>query len=352
LRPEAKKAIRKCAKAHIKTVMITGDHKLTACAIAKQAGILSGNLISMTGDELTKITDSQLDDVIEKVAVFARVTPDHKLRIVKAFKRRGHIVAMTGDGVNDAPAIKEADIGVSMGITGTDVTKQAADVILLDDNFSTLVGAVEQGRTIYSNIRKFVRYLISCNIGEVVTMFVSIIMGLPIILLPTQILLVNLVTDGLPAIALGLEPPDDNIMTKTPRKSKDSFFNDGLMGNIVIRGILIGMFTIASFVIMLQLSGDLHISRTGALFTLVVSQLIHVFECKSEDRGLFSIDYKNNIFLVISVIISLACLLAAIYVPMLTTVFSTVPLNTTQLLYSFGMACAVPLLSSIFKVKK
>lgn len=352
LRPEAKKAIRKCAKAHIKTVMITGDHKLTACAIAEQAGILKTNHICMTGDELSKLTDSQLDDVIEKVAVFARVTPDHKLRIVKAFKRKGHIVAMTGDGVNDAPAIKEANIGVSMGITGTDVTKQAADVILLDDNFSTLVGAVEQGRTIYANIRKFVRYLISCNIGEVVTMFVSIIMGLPIILLPTQILLVNLVTDGLPAIALGLEPPDENIMSKNPRKSNDSFFNGGLMSNIVSRGVLIGLFTIASFVIMLRLGGDLHVARTGALCTLVVSQLVHVFECKSEEKGLFSIPYKNNVFLIISVVISLLCLLAAIYIPMLATIFSTVPLNTTQLMYSFGMACAVPLLSSIFKAKK
>lgn len=352
LRPEAKKAIKTCAKAHIKTVMITGDHKLTACAIAEQAGILKKGMLAVTGDELSKLSDSQLDEMIENVAVFARVTPDHKLRIVKAFKRLGHVVAMTGDGVNDAPAIKEASIGVSMGITGTDVTKQAADVILLDDNFSTLVGAVEQGRTIYSNIRKFVRYLISCNIGEVVTMFVSILMGLPIILLPTQILLVNLVTDGLPAVALGLEPPEEKIMSKPPRKSSDSFFSGGLMGRIVFRGVLIGLLTIASFVIMLRLGGNLHTARTGALFTLVMSQLIHVFECKSEEKKLFSVPYLNNIFLLASVVISFMCLIAAIYVPILQTVFSTVPLNTVQLLWSLCTACAVPVLSSLFPYKK
>ena len=346
IRPEAKKAIRKCEKAHIKTVMITGDHKLTACAVASQAGILKDSMRAMTGDELSSLSDSELDGAIENTAVFARVTPDHKLRIVKAFKRHGYIVAMTGDGVNDAPAIKEASIGVSMGITGTDVTKQAADLILLDDNFSTLVSAVEEGRTIYSNIRKFVRYLLSCNIGEVVTMFLSILMGLPLILLPTQILLVNLVTDGLPAIGLGLEPTEKNIMSKPPRKNSDSFFSGGLLGRIVFRGILIGLFTICSFVLGLRFGGDIHTARTCALFTLIASQLIHVFECKSEERSLFNIHYLNNIFLVISVIISLLCLVAAIYIPFLQTVFSTVPLNSIQLLCSTACAALVPVLSS------
>ena len=200
----------------------------------------------MTGDELDRMDDKQLDEVIENCRVFARVTPEHKLRIVKAFKNRGHVCAMTGDGVNDAPAIKEADIGVSMGISGTEVTKQAADVILLDDNFATIVNSVEEGRTIYQNIRKFVRYLISCNIGEVITMLGGILMGLPMVLLPAQILLVNLVTDSLPAIALGLEPAESSVMKKPPRKEDDSFFSGGLMWHIVIRGLLIGICTLAS----------------------------------------------------------------------------------------------------------
>ncbi len=354
-RAEAKKAIKLCEKANIKTVMITGDHKVTACAIATQAGIMKPNSIALTGAELDKMSDNQLDEVIQSVAVFARVNPSDKLRIVRAFKRKGEIVAMTGDGVNDAPAIKEADIGVSMGITGTDVTKQAADVILMDDNFATLVSAVEQGRTIYSNIRKFVRYLLSCNIGEVMTMFLGIIMGMPMVLLPTQILLVNLVTDGLPAVALGLEPPEDNTMRKKPRKSSEGFFSDGLMTKIVFRGIFIGLGTLATFVALNKMGGDINTCRTGALFTLVMSQLIHVFECKSEEKGLFSVKYLSNPFLVLSVIISVAVLIACMILPSLQIVFSTVALSTKQLSVAFGFALAVPFLSSIsnlFKKKK
>lgn len=224
LRAEAAKAVAECQRAGIKTVMITGDHKLTAQAIAKEAGIMKAGSIALTGDELDRMDDKQLDEVIENCRVFARVTPEHKLRIVKAFKSRGHVCAMTGDGVNDAPAIKEADIGVSMGISGTEVTKQAADVILLDDNFATLVNSVEEGRTIYQNIRKFVRYLISCNIGEVITMLGGILMGLPMVLLPAQILLVNLVTDSLPAIALGLEPAESSVM-KSPLEKRTTAFS-------------------------------------------------------------------------------------------------------------------------------
>ena len=352
-RLEAKKAIKTCEKSNIKTVMITGDHKVTACAIATQAGIMKENSIALTGKELSHLSDEKLENIIDNVAVFARVNPADKLRIVRAFKKKGHIVAMTGDGVNDAPAIKEADIGVSMGVTGTDVTKQAADVILLDDNFATLVSAVEQGRTIYSNIRKFVRYLLSCNIGEVMTMFLGIIMGMPMILLPTQILLVNLVTDGLPAVALGLEPPEESVMKKSPRKSTDGFFSDGLMTRIVFRGILIGLGTLASFVAMARMGANINVCRTAALFTLVVSQLVHVFECKSEEKSLFGIKYFSNIFLIISVAISAGVMLATMYIPSLQIVFSTVPLSSKQLLVALICACAVPFLSSIFfKSKK
>lgn len=351
LRTEAKQAIKTCERANIKTVMITGDHKATACAIATQAGIMKPNSKALTGEELSRLSNAQLDDIIDDIGVFARVNPADKLRIVRAFKRKGHIVAMTGDGVNDAPAIKEADIGVSMGISGTDVTKQASDVILLDDNFATLVDAVEQGRTIYSNIRKFVRYLISCNIGEVVTMFVGIIMGLPMVLLPTQILLVNLVTDGLPAVALGLEPTEKAIMKKQPRKSTDGFFSDGLMSRIIFRGILIGLCTLASFVTMARLGFNLNIARTAALLTLVVSQLIHVFECKSEEKNIFTVPYFNNIFMVLAVIVSGVIVISAIYIPILQLVFSTVPLTIKQVVISVLYAMAVPILAVVFNIK-
>ncbi len=350
-RAEAKRAIRICEKANIKTVMITGDHKTTACAIASQAGIMKSDSRALTGEELSRLSDDELSEVIEQIAVFARVNPADKLRIVRAFKKKGHIVAMTGDGVNDAPAVKEADIGVSMGLTGTDVTKQAADVILLDDNFATLVSAVEQGRTIYSNIRKFVRYLLSCNIGEVMTMFVGILMGLPMVLLPTQILLVNLMTDGLPAVALGVEPTEELVMKKSPRKSTDGFFSGGLMTKIVFRGILIGLCTLGSFVAMLRLGCSVDVARTAALFTLIMSQLIHVFECKSEEKTLFTVKYLSNPFLILAVLLSGMITAAAIYLPVLQIVFSTVPLTLRQLGIAGAFSLAVPVLASFFNKK-
>ncbi len=351
-RPEAKKAVAECERAGIKTVMITGDHKLTAAAIAKEVGIMKENSLALTGEELDRMSDEQLGGVIESCRVFARVTPAHKLRIVKAFKNRGHVCAMTGDGVNDAPAVKEADIGVSMGISGTEVTKQAADVILLDDNFATLVNSVEEGRTIYQNIRKFVRYLISCNIGEVVTMLGGIIMGLPMVLLPAQILLVNLVTDSLPAIALGLEPPERSVMKKPPRKEDDSFFSGGLMWRIVIRGLLIGICTLASFTVLLRSSGSLETARTGALVTLVLSQLVHVFECKSEEKNLFTVPYLSNPFLLFAVAVSAAALFAGICLPILQGVFSTCIMTAGEFALSAGAALLVPLAAGIFSGRK
>ena len=351
-REEAKQAVKECQKAGIKTVMITGDHKLTACAIARQTGILRENDLSLTGSELDKLTDQQLTDIIDKVSVYARVTPAHKLRIIQAFKSRGLVCAMTGDGVNDAPAIKEASIGVSMGISGTDVTKQAADVILLDDNFATLVNAVEEGRTIYQNIRKFVRYLISCNIGEVITMLGGILMGLPMVLVPSQILLVNLATDGLPAVALGLEPSDKTVMKKPPRKESDSFFSGGLLSRIIIRGILIGLCTLGCFTMLLKLGNTLETARTGALITLIFSQLIHVFECKSEEKTLFSVPFFSNPFMLFAVLTSLLCLAICIYIPILGSVFSLVRPGATVWLISIGFSFAVPIFAGIFsKIK-
>ncbi|HOR21813.1 MAG TPA: cation-transporting P-type ATPase, partial [Ruminococcus sp.] len=346
-REEAKEAIRKCAAASVKPVMITGDHKETAVAVAKKAGLLRGGK-AMTGAELDVLTDEELDRCIGQHTVFARVEPAHKLRIVRSFKRLGQIVTMTGDGVNDAPAIKEADVGVAMGQTGTDVTKQAADVILLDDNLATLVGAVEQGRCVYANIRKFVRYLLSCNIGEVLTMFVGILMGMPVVLLPVQLLLVNLVTDGLPAIALGLEPPEKDIMSRPPRRSDEGFYAGGLMAKILFRGIFIGLSTLASFALTMRFGGSLSAGRTAALITLVVSQLIHVFECRSETKGLFRIDPFGNVKLLLAVLFSGGVLAAAVMFPPLQTVFETVDLSRQQLLAALGLSAAVPVISGIF----
>ncbi|MCM1479303.1 MAG: cation-translocating P-type ATPase [Muribaculaceae bacterium] len=348
-RAEAKRAVKLCRSAHIRTVMITGDHKNTAAAVAKQAGIMRGGDLILTGAELAAMTDEELDRKLPETAVFARVSPADKLRIVRAFKRRGDIVTMTGDGVNDAPAVKEASIGVAMGVTGTDVTKQAADVVLLDDNFATLVNAVEQGRGIYSNIRKFVRYLLSCNIGEVLTMFLGIIMGMPMVLLPTQILLVNLVTDGLPAVALGVEPPEEENMRKPPRKADESFFSEGLMWKIIFRGILIGLCTLGSFTLINNIFGSIPAARTAALFTLVLSQLFHVFECKSEKKNIFTVPYMNNKKLIGAVLISLAIVFGAAYFPPLQVIFSTVPLTGEQLLISAGFAVFAPILQCFFK---
>ncbi len=348
-RAEAKAAIRTCAAASVRTVMITGDHKKTAAAIAKQAGLLRGGEV-VTGDELDLMSDAELDRRLSGISVFARVNPSHKLRLVRAFKRSGNIVTMTGDGVNDAPAIKEADVGVAMGASGTDVAKQAADVILMDDNLATLVKAVEEGRCIYANIRKFVRYLLSCNIGEVITMFLGILMGMPVVLLPVQLLLVNLATDGLPAIALGLEPPERNAMKKPPRKPDESFFAGGLMGKIVWRGILIGLCTLGSFSTALRFGGGLPEARTAALLTLVVSQLIHVFECKSEEGTIFSVNYFSNLKLIGAVFISAALMAVTVWLPQAQVIFGTAALFGNILWQALGFAFAVPVISSIIRV--
>lgn len=346
-RPEVKKSVQQLKRAGIRTVMITGDHKLTAEAIAKDVGILRFGGLVIGKEELDGLNDTELDRIIERVSVFARVDPKDKLRIVSALKRKGNIVAMTGDGVNDAPAIKEAGIGVAMGKQGTDACKQAADLILLDDNFSTLCEAVKQGRTVYSNIRKFVRYLISCNIGEVMVMLLSILSGLPVILLPTQILLVNLVTDGLPAIALGLEKTEQAVLDMKPKDFSGSFFSRGLWSKIAVRGVLIGLCTLGCFAYSLYFGAELATARTCALVTLIASQLIHVFECRSEHTSLFRLNPFSNPALIASVLISAAATAACIYLPVLSTVMETAALNSSELLLSFACAAAVPIASGL-----
>lgn len=346
-RKEAFSAVRKCIRAGIRPVMITGDHKKTAAAIARELGILRGSDGVLTGEELDALSDAELMRAVQRTSVFARVSPGHKLRIVRSLKRSGNVVAMTGDGVNDAPAVKEADIGVSMGKTGTDVTKEASSIILLDDNFASMVAAVEEGRVIYSNIRKFIRYLLSCNIGEILTMFIGMLMGLPIVLQPIQILWVNLVTDGLPAIALGLEPPEDDVMEQKPRGIHESIFSNGLLGMMFFRGCLIGLSTLGAFISVLRFSGDLTMARTAAFLTLVAVQLIHVFECKSERLTLPHIPIFNNGWLVLAALVSAALMLLVVCCPPLCPLFGTMPLGVAASLRVVGYTLIGPVLSSL-----
>ncbi|MGN0144421.1 MAG: calcium-translocating P-type ATPase, PMCA-type [Clostridium sp.] len=351
-RDEARDSVLKCKLAGIKPVMITGDHQNTALAIAKSLNICNTEGQVMTGDEIEAINDSELEKKVKKVRVFARVSPSHKLRIVRAFKKNGNIVAMTGDGVNDAPAIKEADIGVAMGISGTDVTKEASSMILMDDNFSTIVAAVEEGRIIYDNIRKFIRYLLSCNLGEVLTMFLATVFYLPNPLSPIQILLVNLATDGLPAIALGVDPAESDIMRQQPRDKTESIFARGLVEKIIVRGSLIGLCTLLSFMVGRYYRMDLDTCRTLALCTLVMSQLIHVFECRSERHSIFEIKLFTNPYLVGAVLISVLLICMVLYIPFLQSIFHTVALSINQWLIVMFFSGIIALINSIYLLIK
>lgn len=326
-RPEVLPAMIKCREAGIKPIMITGDHQETAVAVAKTIGLMSPQGEAIRGSQLDKLSDQQLEDRVEKIHVYARVSPEHKLRIVKAFKNKGHVVAMTGDGINDAPAVKEADIGIAMGISGTDVTRESASLILADDNFATIVNAVEEGRNIYNNIRKFIRFLLACNTGEIFTMFFALLIGLPLPLRPIQILWVNLVTDGLPAIALGVEPPERGIMKDPPRLKEEGVFSRGLWQMILSRGSLIGFFTLAAFAVALSSSGDLDRARTISFSTLIIMQLFHVFDCRSEELPFWKISLRKNLYLSAAVVSSTLLLLMVLYIPWLQQAFRTVPLN-------------------------
>ena len=347
-RPEVKEAVMKCKLAGIKPVMITGDHKNTALAIAKSINICNSDDQGLSGEELEKISDDDLEEAVKKVRVFARVSPNHKLRIVKAFKKNNNIVAMTGDGVNDAPAIKEADIGIAMGISGTDVTKEAAAMILTDDNFATIVSAVEEGRIIYDNIRKFIRYLLSCNLGEVLTMFLASVFYLPNPLTPIQILFVNLATDGLPAIALGVDPPDKDIMMQQPRTKSEGIFARGLWEKIIVRGCLIGVCTLFSFELARLFAMDLATCRTISLCTLVMSQLLHVFECRSERHSIFEIKIFSNPYLLGAVCVSVIMICSILYIPFLKSVFNTVSLTLDQWALVLFFSGIIFLINSVY----
>jgi len=335
-REGVKEAVATCKKAGIKTVMITGDHIITAKAIAKDLGILRGSDLAITGEELDKIPQSILQKNIMNYSVFARVTPEHKVRIVKAYQSTGAVVAMTGDGVNDAPALKNADIGIAMGKNGTDVAKNAADMVLTDDNFVTIVEAVKQGRNIFDNIKKAVHFLIATNIGEIVTIFLGLILGLKSPLLAIQLLWINLVTDSLPAIALGLEKPEADIMDKKPRDSRKGIFADGLWQRIITEGTMLGILTLVAFSVGNYLY-DIEVGRTMAFVSLGLLELVHSFNIKSEE-SIFKVGLFENKYLLGAFILGALLQIVVVVIPSVAEVFKLVPLTQVQWMYTFGIS--------------
>lgn len=327
--------------AGIKTVMITGDHIATAKAIAKNLGILNSGEKAITGNELNKISDNELERNIASYSVFARVTPEHKVRIVKAWQKKGAVVAMTGDGVNDSPALKNADIGIAMGKGGTDVAKNASDMILADDNFVTIIEAVRQGRTIYDNIKKAIHFLIATNIGEITTIFIGLLSGLESPLLAIQLLWINLVTDSFPAIALGLEKEEKNIMTRKPRDSKESIFAGGLWEKIITEGVMIGTLTLFAFSLGTRLFG-LTVGRTMAFVALGLLELVHSFNIKSEE-SIFKMGLLENKYLIGSFILGSLLQIIVVIVPYFAKIFELVPLNSIQWIYTVAISI-VPIL--------
>lgn len=363
-RMEVKDSIRDAKMAGIRPIMITGDHKNTAVAIAKELGIAESIEQSITGSEIDALSDEEFATRINNIRVFARVSPEHKVKIVRAFKAKGNIVSMTGDGVNDAPSLKFADIGVAMGITGTDVAKGASDMILTDDNFTTIVHAIEEGRNIYNNIKKSVVFLLSCNLGEVITIFLSILFNWPVPLLATQILWVNLITDSLPAIALGIDPGDKDVMKQRPRNPKESFFARGAGFRAVVGGILIGLLSLAAFFYGLSqhgyelgsgmLSGEalkaaLPYARTMAFVVLAASQLFYALSMRNFTKSIFKIGVFSNLFLIGSIVVGLLLQLVVITVPGLSTAFGVHNLSLSEWGIVIGLALVPLIVNEIIK---
>ncbi|MCI8443791.1 MAG: cation-translocating P-type ATPase [Clostridia bacterium] len=375
-REEAKKAVEKCKTAGIKTVMITGDHKITAIAIAKKLGILEKESEAITGLELEQMSDEELVKNVRKYSVYARVSPEHKVRIVKAWQKNGEIVAMTGDGVNDSPALKTADIGCAMGIVGTDVAKEAADVILTDDNFATIVSAVEEGRRIYDNILKVIQFLLSSNVGEIVVLFLATLCT-PLfakwfgitdithleILLPIHILWINLVTDSLPALALAFDPANSDIMTRKPVKPNQGVFTKGMTWRVIYQGVMIGLLTLAAFVIGLATThtpidgltldeSKIEVGQTMAFVTLALSELVHVFNIRNHKKSVFQTKVWNNSKLIWAILASAALMIVILAIPALRTIFSIPILPTQNILELVGLILAPLVIVEIFKAFK
>jgi Ca2+-transporting ATPase len=326
-RPEVKPAIGGARVAGIKTVMITGDYPNTAIAIAKELDLLQSDERTMTGAQLDDLDDKQFHQVVDSIDVYARVSPQHKVRIVEALQSRGHIVAMTGDGVNDAPALKRANIGVAMGITGTDVSKEASDMVLTDDNYASIVSAVEEGRIIYANIRKFVFYLLSCNVAEILIIFLAMLAGLPLPLTAIQLLVLNLLTDGAPALALGMEKGDPDVMGVSPRPVHEPVINREMKVGILVQSIVITAAVLTAFIVGLSWHGNtdqgLIIAQTMAFGTLSISELVRAYTSRSERYAIFQIGVFSNRWMQYAVLSSFVILLAIIYVPFLDPIFKT-----------------------------
>ena len=368
-REEVKDAVAKCVSAGIKTVMITGDHKITATAIAKDLGILRENDEAITGSDLEKMSDEELKKRVRNIAVYARVSPEHKVRIVKAWQANGEVVAMTGDGVNDAPALKNADIGCAMGIVGTDVSKEAADVILTDDNFSTIVAAVEEGRRIYDNILKAIAFLLSSNIGEIVVLFLAIMLT-PVLskvfgiqnisklepLLPMHILWINLVTDSLPALALAVDPADKNVMKRKPVKNSKGIFSKGMTWRIMYQGVWIGIITLIAFVLGLSVDGNdaykISVAQTMAFSVLALSELVHVFNVRNNHESLFKTNPFNNGKLILAIAVSAMLMLVVPFVPSLRNIFDLENLPKDKLIETICLIFSPLLIVEIFKKLK
>ena len=336
-REEVKAAVATCRSAGIRPVMITGDHPLTALAIARHLGITDGTQC-LTGPELATMDEAALQAQVEQVSVYARVSPEHKLNIVNALQEKGHVVAMTGDGVNDAPALKRADIGVAMGITGTDVSKEAADMVLLDDNFATIVAATEEGRTIYDNIRKFIRYLLSSNIGEIFVMLIAPFLNMPLPLLPIHILWINLVTDGLPGLALALEQPERGIMQRKPISPRESIFSRGLGVDIVWVGVLLGILSLGVGYWEFSAGADLVVWRTMVFTTLTFAQMGNALSIRSSDDLLVTIGVFSNRLMIGAVLLTVALQLLLLYTPFFQAIFKVAPLSWAQLLLCFVLS--------------
>ena len=353
-RLEVKQAVAECYSAGIRPVMITGDHKLTAVAIAKELDIFRDGDLAMTGEELDAISQDELNQKVDQYSVFARVSPEHKMRIVKAWQFKGKVVAMTGDGVNDAPALKVADIGCAMGITGTDVAKGAADMILTDDNFSTIVHAVEQGRGIYSNIKKSIQYLLSCNIGEIITIFIATALNFhQMPLIPIQLLWPNLVTDSLPALALGMEPVEAGIMNEKPRDPKDSIFAHGFAASMVFYGVLVGAVTLCAYMLGEYVLSDPDtadgIACTMSFATLVFCELTRAFAVRSERHSIFTIGVFSNSMMNKAFAVGLILQLAVLLLPPLQGVFGVMSLNAAEWGVVILLALVPLLVSEIYK---
>lgn len=364
-REEVKYSVQQCKEAGIQTVMITGDHQNTALAIAKELGIAESLSQTMTGQELNELGDTDLQEKVKTVRVFARVSPEHKVRIVKALKDNGQIASMTGDGVNDAPSLKQADVGVAMGITGTDVAKGASDIILTDDNFSTIVAAVEQGRNIFQNIRKAILFLLSCNLGEITALFLGILLGWPAPLTAVQILWVNLITDTLPAIALGMDPDDPDVMKDKPRNPKESFFAHGNGAYTVLNGMLIGFITLFAFIEGLRyytgasslftidfgnITNDaLTHAQTMAFITLSVSQLFHSLNLRSRRKSIFQVGLFSNKLLIAAIVVGIFIQALLVYVPFFHDVFGIYVISAKDWAFVIGVSLIPIVINEIYK---